>query len=208
VQTLRQDAGEAGWLKRATSRWFYRVLQGVGSIDLKNGAADYRLLSARVLEVFRHELRERNPFVRGLVAWVGYNICYVPFLPEPRAAGSSHYRASTLINFALHGICSFSKAPLRAGITAGLLIAAASVLGGFVQLVIYLSGSAHVPGWASLFVALSFLGGVQILFLGLLGEYVGLIFDEVKGRPRYLVRTHYRAGGEHLQSTATGTENE
>jgi glycosyltransferase involved in cell wall biosynthesis len=195
VQALRADVGEA-WLKRATSRWFYRVLQGIGSVDLKSGAADFRLLTARVLDVFRRDLRERNPFVRGLVSWVGFNICYVPFTPEKRTAGRSHYRTATLINFALAGICSFSKAPLRACITLGFGIAAVSFLGGILQLLFYFSGSTSVRGWASLFVALSFLGGVQLFFLGLIGEYVGLIFDEVKGRPRYLVRARYRRGKE------------
>ena len=197
VQTLRADAGEASFLRRATSRWFYRVLHSVGSVELKGGAADFRLLSRPVLEVFRHEVRERNPFLRGLVSWVGYNICYVKFEPAKREHGRSNYRASTLVNFALQGIGSFSKAPLRAAAGIGLTIALLSFLSGAAQLVIYFVGTANVPGWASLFAAMSFLGGVQLFFLGVIGEYVGLIFDEVKGRPRYLTRHRYR-GGEAL----------
>jgi glycosyltransferase involved in cell wall biosynthesis len=194
VQTLRTDARETSWLRRATSRWFYQLLQRVGSVELKSGAADFRLLSRPVLEVFRRELRERNPFVRGLISWVGFNICYVAFAPEVRAAGRSNYRASTLVNFALQGIASFSKTPLRACATLGLFIALLSFVSGAAQLLMYFLRGANVPGWASLFAALSFLGGVQLFFLGVIGEYVGLIFDEVKGRPRYLMRHRYRGG--------------
>jgi dolichol-phosphate mannosyltransferase len=194
VQTLREDAREAVWIRRATSRWFYKLLQRVGSVELKSGAADFRLLSRPVLEVFRRELRERNPFVRGLVSWVGFNICYIAFRPELRAAGGSNYRASTLLNFALQGIASFSKAPLRACAALGLVIALLSFLSGAAQLLMYFVRDVNVPGWASLFAALSFLGGVQLFFLGVIGEYVGLIFDEVKARPRYLMRHRYRGG--------------
>jgi glycosyltransferase involved in cell wall biosynthesis len=205
VQTLRADAGEAAWLRRATSRWFYQFLQGVGSVELKGGAADFRLLSRPVLEVFRRELREQNAFLRGLVSWVGFNICYVPFSPARRELGRSNYRASTLINFALQGICSFSKAPLRAAAGVGLTIAALSFLSGIVQLAMYFHSRTQVPGWASLFAAMSFLGGVQLFFLGVIGEYVGLIFDEVKARPRYLTRHRYR-GGALLPNHPTQTE--
>jgi polyisoprenyl-phosphate glycosyltransferase len=196
VQTLRADAGEASWLRRATSRWFYRVLHSVGSVELRGGAADFRLLARPVLEVFRRELRERNPFLRGLVSWVGFNICYVPFQPAKREHGRSNYSASTLFNFALQGIGSFSKAPLRAAAGVGLGISLLSFVSGAAQLVIYFVGTTNVPGWASLFAAMSFLGGVQLFFLGVIGEYVGLIFDEVKGRPRYLTRHRYKNGQE------------
>lgn len=196
VQTLRAEVRGGGWLKQLASRWFYRVLGGIGSIELKRGAADFRLLDAKVLDVFRCNLRESNPFVRGLVSWVGFNICYVPYEPARRAAGVSNYRASTLFNFALAGICSFSKAPLRLCISLGFGIAALSMLGGILQVAVYLSGRITVPGWASLTLGLTFLGGVQLFFLGLIGEYVGLIFDEVKRRPRYLLRAQYREGRE------------
>lgn len=194
VQMLRGESEDVSWLKRVTSRWFYRVLRGIGSINLGSGAADFRLLSAQVLEVMRSELRERNPFVRGLVSWVGFNVDYLPFHPEPRFAGKSHYRASTLANFAIAGICSFSKAPLRACIILGFGVAVISFLVGIAQLLVYFIGDVHVRGWTSIFLALSFLGGVQIFFLGLIGEYVGLIFDEVKARPRYILRSHYQSG--------------
>jgi glycosyltransferase involved in cell wall biosynthesis len=194
---LRQDGTETGWLKRATSRWFYATLLKVGSVELRPGAADYRLLSRRVIDVFCKQVRERNPFLRGLVGWVGYPIVYLPFVPERRAGGRSKYRPSTLINFALNGIFSFSKAPLRLCIGAGLIIALLSFIAGILEIFIYLLGDVTVPGWASLFAIVSLVGGIQLFFLGILGEYVGLIFDEVKGRPIYLLdRLYGRANGQ------------
>ena len=144
--------------------------------------------------MLREDLRERNMFLRGLVSWVGFKICYVEFEPRARAHGASNYRASTLFNFALQGISAFSKVPLRIAILSGLAISALSLLVGVVQVVAYLWSGVTVPGWASLMAYTSLLGGIQLLFLGVLGEYIGQIFDEVKGRPRYLVARRYANG--------------
>jgi len=159
VQTIRRDGPEITVLKRATSLWFYRILLWFRAIDLPVGASDYRLLSRRVVEVFRAELPEQNPFRRGLVAWVGYKVANVPFVPVARTVGRSNYRATTLINFALNGLCSFSKLPLRFCIGLGLAVSALSFIGGGVELVLYLMGTFKVPGWPSLIAALCFLGG-------------------------------------------------
>jgi glycosyltransferase involved in cell wall biosynthesis/nucleoside-diphosphate-sugar epimerase len=193
VQTIRQSGAETSRVKRAASRWFYAVFFRLGTVELPVGAADYRLLSRRVAEVFRRELREHNPFLRGLVSWVGYKMVYVPFAPAKREHGASKYRPSMLLNFAVNGICSFSKAPLRFCIAVGFLMALLSVSGALLQVLAYAVGNIEVPGWASLFSAVSLIGGVQLFFLGVLGEFVSLIFDEVKGRPRYLVDKHYGA---------------
>jgi dolichol-phosphate mannosyltransferase len=194
VQTVRQDGRDIGFLKRVTSRLFYRTLLKLSSIELVPGAADYRLLSRRVVEVFKRELREHNPFLRGLVSWVGYNISFVPFVPEKRQHGRSKYSVSALFNFALNGICSFSNTPLRACTGMGFAIAGLSLFGAVLQVALYFLSDRAVPGWASLVVISSFIGGVQIMFLGILGEYVSLIFDEVKNRPRYLVGRRYERG--------------
>jgi polyisoprenyl-phosphate glycosyltransferase len=194
VQMVRTDDSETGIVKRFTSRWFYSLLQRVGAVDLPAGASDYRLLSQRVAEVVRAQITEQNPFLRGLVSWVGFSIVHLPFKPGARAGGRSHYHTSTLVNFALNGICSFSKFPLRFCVTLGMIIAFLSFLGGFFEIVFYMFGTVEVPGWASLIAALCFLGGVQLFFLGVIGEYIGLIFDEVKGRPRYIADRRYVRG--------------
>src|SRR5262249_50291943 len=107
VQAVRQDGPETGLLKRLTSRWFYLLFLKLGAVELPVGASDFRLLSRRVVEVVRAQLPEQNPFLRGLVGWLGFDVANVPFNPAPREGGRSHYRASTLIAFALNGICSF-----------------------------------------------------------------------------------------------------
>lgn len=192
VQTIRRDGVETKYLKRTTSAAFYRLISRIGSIDLKPGAADYRLLSRRVVTVLRDDLRERNVFLRGLVAWVGYNITFVEFEPERRLHGASKYRTSILFEFALQGISSFSKTPLRLCTITGLVVAALSVLTGTVFVTNYIFGTSKTPGWASLMTFVSFLGGLQIFFMGIFGEYLGQIFDEVKQRPRYLIAREHR----------------
>lgn len=202
VQTLRRDSSETAFLKRTTSRWFYSTLAKIGSVQLRSGAADYRLLSRRVVNLFCERIRERNPFLRGLVEWVGFRIVYVPFQSARREGGRSKYRPSTLINFALNGIISFSKAPLRLCILAGFAMAALSFLLGVVDILVYLLGTVTVPGWASLLAVVTFIGGIQLFFLGVIGEYIGLIFDEVKNRPLYLIGRTY--GTESPADTADG----
>jgi dolichol-phosphate mannosyltransferase len=187
VQAVRSDTTSTHWLKRATSEAFYRMMSRVAAIDLQVGSADFRLLSRRVVEVFRHQLPERNPFVRGLTSWVGYTVTYVGFTSRERLAGSSKYSLRSLLEFAITGVTSFSKVPIRAAAVLGVIISSLSVLYGLFSIVAFVSERYVPPGWTSMVAALSFLGGLQLLFLGLIAEYVGQIFDEVKGRPRYLV---------------------
>jgi dolichol-phosphate mannosyltransferase len=194
VQCIRQDLPEMGNIKRLMSRWFYRSFLCMGDVELPVGAADYRLVSRRVADVFRTQVCEHNPFLRGLVSWVGFKIVYVPFTPLRRERGKSKYSASSLINFALNGIFSFSKVPLRFCIVAGCIMAAVSVISAAIQLAVYFFGHFDVPGWASLFATVSFIGGIQLFFLGVVGEYIGLIFDEVKKRPRYIVDRYCQNG--------------
>jgi polyisoprenyl-phosphate glycosyltransferase len=191
VQTLRKDGAETGFLKRKTSAWFYRILSRIGSIDLQPGAADYRLLDRAVVDTIRNDFSERNIFLRGIIAWVGYKTSFVEFVPMKRMSGASNYRASVLFNFAIQGISSFSKFPLRLCTVIGLLVSVMSVLSAIVMLIDYFLGSRATPGWATLMAFVSFLGGMQIFFMGVFGEYLGQVFDEVKSRPRYLVARSY-----------------
>jgi len=212
VQALRQDNEAIGFAKRVTSQAFYRIFQRFAKMDINIGAADYRLLARKVVDVFRRELREHNPFLRGLVTWVGYKIVYVPFVPARRAAGRSNYSLSTLGVFALNGICSFSKLPLRVCIFAGLGSAVFSMVLGIVLVLDYmLSQTPRAPGWASLFALVAFASSLNLFFLGVLGEYVGLIFDEVKNRPRYLIGdtfgvTASQSAGEPWQRSRAASE--
>jgi len=194
VQTVRVDTTETGVLKRTTSRLFYRLFRKLGSLDIPVGAADFRLLARPVIDVFRETLREQNPFLRGLVQWVGFNVRYVAFTPETRRHGTSSYRPMVLLGFALNGWCSFSKTPLRICVIAGIGLALLAGVITFVQITAYVFGHSNVPGWLSLIIPPAFFGGLQLVFLGVIGEYVGLIFDEVKQRPRYIIQHHSRGG--------------
>ena len=204
VQTLRQDGENISAGKRWTSALFYRLFERFSKIQINSGAADYRLLSRKVADIFRHQLPEHNPFFRGLVTWIGYKIVYVPFTPAKRAGGTSNYSLSALITFALNGLCSFSKLPLRVCIILGFFLAIMSLLGGAYLIAEYfLRGTTVVPGWATLVAVICFGISVNLFFLGVLGEYIGLIFDEVKNRPRYLIgRIH---GQPSAHTSATGT---
>jgi len=191
VQTLRKDSTGRSWFERITSGWFYALLGRFSTIDLQPGAADYRLVSRRIAEIFRRQIREQNQFLRGMVRWVGFRATYVLFECESRARGRSKYGITRLVNFAVQGIFSFSKLPLRlatfVGATAALL---GSIYGVYVVIDYFVEGRV-VPGWTSLLALVAFLGGVQLVFMGVIGEYIGLIFDEVKGRPLYLIDRAY-----------------
>jgi dolichol-phosphate mannosyltransferase len=192
VQAIRRDGKETTLHRRMTSDLFYRLVHHISEIRIRSGAADYRLLSRKVVEIFRNQLHEQNPFVRGLVTWAGFETAYVPFVPEKRFGGTSNYSFSNLIIFAVNGLCSFSKFPLRICVWIGLVLALLSIVGGLVNIVLYfLFSSRYAPGWASLFAFTTFAVGINLFFLGVIGEYVGLIFDEVKGRPRYLVKSEF-----------------
>ncbi len=193
VQTVRAHSAKTGFFRRTGSSLFYRLFRKLGNLDLPVGAADFRLLARPVVTVFNEHIHEQNPFLRGLVHWVGFNVRYVAFEPEPRANGTSAYRPSALLGFALNGWCSFSKMPLRTCVLFGFGIALLAALVTVAQIIAYLFGRTYVPGWLTLMIAPAFLGGVQLIFLGVIGEYIGLIFDEVKGRPRYIIQHHHRA---------------
>lgn len=193
VQTIRLDTEDAGLWKRTSSKAFYRTLNRFSEVELVESGADFRVMSHRVVEVFRTGLRERNPFVRGLVQWVGFPSATLPFYAPSRAAGGTKYSASRSAALAVSGIISFSKTPLRLGLLAGGVVAGLAVLTAVFAVVAYFGSTPLPAGWTTLAVLVAVLAAVQLLTIGLIGVYVGAIFDEVKRRPTYVVR-------EHLQS--------
>jgi dolichol-phosphate mannosyltransferase len=155
---------------------------------MHESSADFRLVSRRVVEVFQTQIRERNQFLRGLFAWVGFPGIGVPFTVRERPAGRSKYSLTRMIRFAVDGILSFSKAPLQAAIYAGLLVALGGLILGFVIVLQFFFSGDYPPGWATLAILVIVFSGVQLLFLGIVGAYIGAIFDEVKARPHYIVQ--------------------
>ena len=183
----RKRDGET-WFKEITAKLFYRLIRRMTTIDIPVDTGDFRLMSRRVVEDMRR-LQEQSRFVRGLVTWVGYNQTPVLYDRDRRYGGATKYPFAKMMRFALDGITGFSSQPLRLASHVGLFFAMAS-LTLMVGLMLYklAGGQGIIPGWTSLAVAVLFLGGVQLLAIGILGEYVGRIYEEVKRRPLYLVR--------------------
>lgn len=182
---LRQ--GET-WFKRATAALYYRILKSITSVDIPLDTGDFRLLGPRALAAFR-ALPERNRFIRGLVSWIGFEQTAVCYERQPRHAGDTKYPFRKMMRFALDGITSFSFLPLRMATYLGFFVS----LGAFLYIVVVIILKIlHVnwPGYTSMMASILFLGGVQLIMIGILGEYLARIFDEVKQRPLYLVAEH------------------
>ena len=188
VYTVRATRADESWLKKVGSRWFYRVVNAGSRTPIPPDAGDFRLLDRKVVEALK-SLPERNRFMKGLYAWVGFPSSVVVYEPHERFAGDSSFSLRSLIRLALTGVTAFTNFPLRLWSAVGAVIAVCSLVGG-VWIVIehYTDDANNVPGWATLAVSAMFFSGVQLLSIGILGEYVGRIFDEVKQRPVYLVR--------------------
>jgi glycosyltransferase involved in cell wall biosynthesis len=174
------------WLKKATSSWFYRLLRKIGDVDIPRDVGDFRLMSRRAVDALRR-CQERTRYMKGLFAWVGYPTVTLTYEREARHAGTSKWNYWRLWNLALEGITSFSTAPLKIAGYVGLFVAlSAFFYSAWVFIKAALWGD-PVPGYPSLMMVVLFLGGTQLLALGIIGEYLARIFVEVKQRPLYLV---------------------
>ncbi|ABQ92425.1 glycosyltransferase family 2 protein [Roseiflexus sp. RS-1] len=187
VYTIREDTNDVHFAKRVASKLFYRLLNQISQVPINENAADFRLISRRVVKVFQKRIRERNLFLRGFFEWMGFRSIAVPFKVRKRAGGFSKYSFTRMFRFALDGVISFSKQPLRAATVFGLLIALFGFLLSFVTAVQYFIFSSFPSGWTTLVVLMSIFSGTQLVFLGVIGEYIGAIFDEVKARPHYII---------------------
>jgi dolichol-phosphate mannosyltransferase len=183
----RYTAGSMPALKRLPSRLFYRLQNALSPVEIEEGSADFRLISRKVAEVFKADIREQNQFLRGLFRWVGFSSCTIEFDCHPRTEGATKYRLGRLLSFSIQGITSFSKVPLRIATILGGALSFVSLLYGFWSMAGYFITRELPPGYTSLIVAMMFIGGLQLLVLGVLGEYLGSIFDEVKKRPLYII---------------------
>jgi glycosyltransferase involved in cell wall biosynthesis len=188
VQTIRTDSNEISWFKKITSKAFYEIINYFSLTRIEPGAADFRLLSRKVVDIFKNELRERDRFLRGLIAWAGFRTIFVSFEAPARFAGTTKYSLSKMLNLARSGLVSFSRVPLKLSVICGLIFSVISILYGLFSIYAYFFMPSKInPGWASIVVGITFMGGCQLVFLGLIGEYLSTVFDEVKARPIYIV---------------------
>lgn len=191
VYAVRTKRKGESWFKEFTAKLFYRIIYRITDVDIPLDTGDFRLMDRRVVEAIR-QMRERHRFVRGMTSWVGFRQTGVEYVREERFAGETHYPFRKMLKFALDAITGYSYAPLQIATFLGFLIAGLSAVA--VVLVIYArlfmgaAGQEQFHGQATTLVMVLFLGGVQLITLGVIGEYLGRIYDEVKGRPLYLVR--------------------
>ena len=192
VHTVRRDPPRLSWTKRVTSRMFYRVFSFLSGVPLSQGMADFRLLDRDVVtEILK--LKEMGLFLRGLVQWVGYPNSSVEFECGDRFAGDSSYSFRRMLRFAWTGITSFSIVPLRLAILLGLLTSLFAFYQLMDALYVKLYTNQAMPGWTSLFVLTSLLFGILFILIGIVGEYIARILEEVRGRPRFIISD--RTGG-------------
>jgi glycosyltransferase involved in cell wall biosynthesis len=196
VLARRADRQSDGKLKRWTAQWFYRIHNRVAEVPLPDNVGDFRLFTRNVCDALK-SMPESCRFMKGLFAWVGYRTAVVDYMREPRAAGKTKFSGWKLWNFALEGITSFSTLPLRVWTYVGVTVACIALIRAAYLVVRTLLYGVDVPGYASLATAILLLGGIQLIGIGVLGEYVGRIYLESKGRPLYLVRERYERASPH-----------
>jgi len=207
VLAKRVDRSSDNYLKRTSAHLFYKVINGLSDLAIPENVGDFRLMDRTVVDVLK-QLPENRRFMKGLFAWAGFRTTTVEYVRSPRVAGETKFNAWRLWNLALEGVTSFSTLPLRIWTYIGFLIAAASFLYGSFIAVRTLMLGVDVPGYASLLVAMLFLGGVQLIGLGILGEYLGRTYLEAKRRPAFIVRSARRIQprSSRLEQAATHIE--
>ncbi len=187
VYTIRDDYRDVPLFKRTTARLFYGLINLIAEVKVQEGTADFRLLDRSVVDVLKN-MNESSPFYRGIVPWTGFRQSGLHFKPNPRHAGRTKYSLGRMIAFALSGLVSFSVTPLRLATFLGFGMAMTGFVIGLKAVIEYLITKNTVPGWASTIVTVVLVGGVQLIILGIIGEYLGKLVNESKRRPHYIVR--------------------
>jgi dolichol-phosphate mannosyltransferase len=192
VRTIRKDAG---FLQKINSKLFYKFINSISSVKLAENASDFFLVSQKVGKVLQGDFRERTRFLRGIIQLVGFRKTTIGYEAPKRAAGKSKYSFFKLLKLSLTAISSFSKIPLQLGIITGLVFGALSLILILFSLIMWFIGKT-IPGYTTLIIFMSAFAGIQLFVIGLIGQYISYIFDEVKGRPIYIVNEVYENENE------------
>lgn len=186
VYTVRKDIRSVSFFKKTTSRIFYKFINKISDVDIPLFVADFRLLDKKVVDELR-KFKETFLFIRGIVSWLGYRQTGIEYEVQDRYAGSTKYTLKKMISFAIQGITSFSIAPLRVAILFGFIVS----MGAFLYTIFAIYAKYYlqtvIPGWTSILLSVLFLGGIQLITLGVIGEYLGKMFIETKNRPNYVI---------------------
>jgi glycosyltransferase involved in cell wall biosynthesis len=185
VFAVRRDRPGETRMKLATARWFYRLFSRLSQVDLEPNAGDFRLLDRRALDAL-NSMRERDRFLRGMTSWVGFRQSSVAYDRDPRHAGETKYTLRRMVRFSLDAISSFSNVPLQAATVLGFIFSAVAFLAIPVAIGFKIAGQ-FVPGVTTVLLVVLLLGGIQLITVGIIGEYLGRVYDEVKRRPLYIV---------------------
>jgi len=195
VYAVREHREGESRFKLSTARWFYALFDKLAQVELQHNSGDFRLLDRHPLDALL-AMRERNRFLRGMTVWVGYTQAAVPYHRDPRYAGETKYTIPKMLRFSLDAISSFSHRPLQLATLLGFLISTLAFIAIPVVVVLRVLGS-YLPGFSALTIVVLLLGGIELIAIGIIGEYVGRIYDEVKGRPLYLVRARRNMTGPY-----------
>jgi len=206
VYAVRERREGESWFKLTTARWFYRLFDSLAQVDLQHNSGDFRLLDRQPLDALL-AMRERNRFLRGMTVWVGYRQAAVPYQRDARYAGETKYTVSKMLRFSLDAMSSFSHRPLQLATLLGFLISTLAFIAIPVVAGLRLAGS-YLPGFGTVTIAVLLLGGIQLIAIGIIGEYVGRIYDEVKGRPLYLVRSRLNVLESEAEDPTTRIERD
>ena len=198
VYAVRQDRLDERLFKRLGARFFYALVNAADRFEVPAGAGDFRLMDRKVVDALL-ALPERNRFMKGLYAWVGFDAVAVPYLPAARAHGHSHFSPLRLIRLSLDGLTSFTTWPLRAVSLVGFMLAILAFVYGGCLTFNYFAYGHDVSGWTTIVVSLMLFSGIQLVSLGIVGEYVGRIFEEAKGRPLFVVKRELGRGLARVQ---------
>jgi polyisoprenyl-phosphate glycosyltransferase len=186
VFAVREKRRGEGLFKRGTAALFYRLLRRLTSTDIPMDAGDFRLMSRKAVDTLK-SIRERSRFIRGLAGWIGFRQTSVPYVRDVRYAGTTKYPLKKMVRFAFNGLISFSSVPLQSASYLGFVVSSVSFVYMAYAVWLKLFTDRTILGWTSVMVAVLFLGGIQLLCLGIVGEYIGRIYEEVKQRPLYIV---------------------
>jgi dolichol-phosphate mannosyltransferase len=187
VYSIRKDSDQTPFLKRLSSRLFYRLMNFASDIKFDEGEADFRLID-KMAATQLNKLRENSIFYRGIIKWLGFRQISLEYTPDERRGGTTKYSRKKMIALALSGITSFSVKPLRISTFIGTTIAFLSIFYGFYALYVKLFTNNTIEGWTSVFFMVAFIGGIQLIMIGILGEYLGKLFIESKDRPNFIIR--------------------
>jgi glycosyltransferase involved in cell wall biosynthesis len=186
INTRRIDSKKIGFFKKISSKYYYKLINILSNVKIETSSSDFRLMNRKAINAFI-KIRERDRFTRGLVSWMGFKQTTIEYHALPRLSGKSKYTFRKMTHFALDGITSFSSKPLRLSFYLGLIVFFVGFIYAIYAIIKYYSGTSS-PGWASILISVLIIGGIQLLSIGIIGEYIARIFNESKGRPIYFIK--------------------